>query len=366
MLAALKRTAWPPVRETYKKLRSALVVDNNGDWRKSVFLSGGERTGSTWVAELINYNNEYRFLYEPFFIQPPGYPDIYKTLPDNRIQYIRPDFIDSSYLAHAEFILSGRFKHPHVDMYTPRLRCDKRLIKEVKANGWVKWLKNNFPDLPILVLLRHPVPTARSRYQGYFNSTVERRQEIDAAYSQLRCERYLTLVFGQKDLVEDHLEPLRAGLEAAQTVMEQRVAVWCIENYVPLRQFAAGEICLTFYENYCVAPEDEIRRVDAFLGRTTDEAHLDRFMAKLRKPSANSHLKAEMKDGWKMVSSWQSKATEDELRQADRILKLFGLDAVYSAFDPLPNVAAAYAALERNASAAHLAGRADGQAARPA
>jgi hypothetical protein len=33
---------------------------------------------------------------------------------------------------------------------------------------------------------------------------------------------------------------------------------WCIENYVPLKQFKRGEIHLAFYESFCERPESEL------------------------------------------------------------------------------------------------------------
>ena len=332
------------LRPYYKKLRSSLIIDRNGDWRKSIFVSSGARTGSTWVSQLINYNNAYRYMYEPFISMPLGYPEIFTALPDNRIMYLRPEEHIPKYVAQAEYIISGRFKHPRTDQYNMRFIVDKRLVKEVQSNLWLKWLKNNFPELPVILLLRHPIPTIRSRFAEYFNEPVEQRSEIDRNPAE-RTAHYKELTFGQEKLVADHLQPLRAALEGAETVMEQRAVVWCIQNYVPLRQFARGEIYLTFYENFCVDPENEIRRISEHLGEKIDDASLARFLDRLRRPSANSKLKSEMLDGWKMVSSWQKKTPPEDIRQAQKVLEIFGLDRIYNAAEPLPDVAAANAYL---------------------
>lgn len=341
---ALSDNVKQQLRPIYRRLRSSLIVDRNGDWRKAIFVSSGARTGSTWVSQLINYDNRYRYMYEPFISMPLGYPEILTALPDNRILYLRPADDNPKYVAQAEHIISGRFRHPRTDMYNTRFIVDKRLVKEVQSNLWLKWLKARFPELPIILLLRHPVPTIRSRYAEYFDLPVERRGEIDTDV-KARKAHYLELAFGQTDLVEDHLEPLRSALESAETVMEQRAVIWCIQNYVPLRQFARGEILLTFYENFCVDPENEIRRVAAHLGERIDDASLARFLDRLHRPSANSKLKAEMLDGWKMVSSWQKKAPADDVAQTRAVLKIFGLDKIYDAAEPLPDVGAANAFL---------------------
>jgi hypothetical protein len=332
------------LRPFYRKLRSSLIVDRNGDWRKSIFVSSGARTGSTWVSQLINYNNAYRYMYEPFISMPLGYPEIFEALPDNRILYLRPDDPNAKYVAQAQYIISGRFKHPRTDQYNTRFIVDKRLVKEVQSNLWLKWLKTHFPQLPVVLLLRHPIPTIRSRYAEYFDLPLERRAEIDDDVAA-RNAHYRELAFGQPNLVADHLEALRSALEGAETVMEQRTVIWCIQNYVPLRQFKRGEIYLTFYEKFCVDPENEIRRISQHLGEPIDDASLARFLARLRRPSANSKLKAEMLDGWKMVSSWQKKTPADDVRQAQGVLKIFGLDRIYDAAEPLPDVDAANAYL---------------------
>jgi len=347
----LKKRLRAFAKPLYQQLRSSMIVDRNSDWRRAIFVSSGARTGSTWVSELINYRNEYRFLYEPFFIRPLGFPDLQQVLPDKRIQYLRPSNDSPELIAQAQYILSGRFRHPHVDQYNTRIVCDKRLVKEVQSNLWAMWLKEHFPALPTVLLLRHPIPTIRSRYADYFRVAPERRADVDVDRGRRRAH-YLQLVFGQKELVDDHLAPLRSQLEAAETVMEQRAVIWCIQNYVPLRQFAQGEAFITFYENYCIEPEKEIRSLNAYLGQAIDDSSLSRFLGRLRKPSANSKLKAEMLDGWKMVTSWQRKATAQDISQTAAVLKIFGLDTVYAAGDPLPIAAGASGMLRAAASSA--------------
>ena len=332
------------LRPYYRRLRSSLIVDRNGDWRKSVFISSGARTGSTWISQLVNFDNRYRYMYEPFISMPLGYPEIFAALPDNRILYLRPHDEHPKYAQQAEHVLSGRFRDPRTDMYNARFIVDKRLVKEVQSNLWLKWLKARFPALPVILLLRHPVPTVRSRYAEYFDVPVDRRADVDDD-PKARDAHYRELVFGQADLVADHLAPLRSALEGMKTVVEQRAVIWCLQNYVPLRQFERGEILLTFYETFCVDPENEIRRVAAHLGERIDDASLARFLDRLRRPSANSKLKAEMLDGWKMVSSWQKKAPPDDVRQTQTVLELFGLHRIYNAAEPLPDVGAANAFL---------------------
>lgn len=318
------------LRPVWNHVRSASIVDGGADSSKTVFLSSGARTGSTWVSEIINFENDYRFLFEPFSMVVPLRPSWAPQLvPDDRLRYIRPDCDDPDLIGQAERVISGRFRHPEVDQYNYNLKIafDKRLVKETKSNLYLKWLHRRFPQMKLLLLMRHPIPTVLSRMHAVADFDRSRR---DAEYR--------SLMFGQPELFEDHLAPFRDVLESATSVVEQRLAVWCVQNFVPLRQFAAGEVHVMFYESLCVDPATELRRLYAFLGDDLDDARLARAMRRLRRPSSTIHreLKA-FPEGWDVVSRWQSEATSEDVASAKRLLGAFGLDAIYGE-DPMPNV----------------------------
>jgi Sulfotransferase family len=337
----VKDIATPP----YLNVKSTFTIDIGRDWRNSVFLSSGARTGSTWVAELINYNNEYRFMYEPSLSRPLLPRNHAQTAYDRRILYIRPDERDADLREQALQVLDGRFHDARTDQYNRRLVSRRRLVKEVTSNLFIRWLASSFPGLPIILLLRHPMPTVRSRAYEYFQAEAIGRRLIDMDPAG-RTRDYLRLIFGQTDLVKDHLEPMRDVLESAQTVWEQRIAVWCVQNHVPLRQFQPGTIHLAFYENFCVDPQSELRRLFGFLGRPVDDAAL----ARIRIPSQSMQHGGitQMPDGWEVVSRWRKKVNDEEMESALRILRAFGLDTVYGS-EPMPDVGAAYALLGRAA-----------------
>jgi hypothetical protein len=144
-------------------------------------------------------------------------------------------------------------------------------------------------------------------------------------------------VFGQAALVEDYLAPFRELLESAQTGFEQRMAVWCIQNFVPLRQFAPGEIHVAFYEDFCVEPLAALRRLFEFLGDPVDDRSLAVAADRMTMRSSTTHARTMTElvggsrvDGIKQVSKWLSRVTDDERRTAATMLSAFGLDGVYS------------------------------------
>ena len=326
---------WKSVlRPIWNHLRSASIVDGDADAAETVFLSSGARTGSTWVSEIINFDSDYRFLFEPFSSVVPLRPSWAPRLePDDRLRYIRPDCDDRDLFEQATRVLSGNFRHPEVDQYNynARVEFDRRLVKETKSNLFLKWLQRRFPQMKLLLLMRHPIPTVLSRLHDVADIDRSRRNA-----------EYRSLLFGQPQLVEDHLAPFRDVLESATTVVEQRLAVWCVQNYVPLRQFAAGEIHIMYYEAMCVDPAGELRRLYAYLGKEFDDKKLARTLRRLRRPSSTIHRDVKsFPDGWDVISRWQSEASADDVAASKRMLGAFGLDAIYGE-GPMPNVDASF------------------------
>ncbi len=277
-----------------------LFIDTH-DYRGTVILAGSGRSGTTWVQDIINYRNEYRILSEPFH---PGKVGIVRHF--NYGQYLRPNNRDPKYLEPAAAILSGRVRGYWIDKFNQKRIARRRLVKEIHVHQLLKWIKTNFPEIPMLLLLRHPCAVAHSNLQ-------------------LRFETHLDHLLTQTDLVEDFLEPYRRDMENASTQFEKYIFMWCADNYVPLKQFAPGEIEIVFYENLCVKPEEEIKRIFAFLGESYDS----RVLQTARMPSQLARKSSAVMVGESLTDSWRKGLTRDQIQTAMEILHLFGLDRIY-------------------------------------
>ena len=355
---AFKDAITPIYRPTYNYLRSKVMVDDSNDWRDTLFVSTGGRTGGTWVSQLINFDLSYRLMFEPAsreYLMVP--PELLPMLRDNRLQYIRPDSTDPELIRRAENVITGRYRQGLTDQYnyTPRIVFKKRLIKETKSNLYSKWLFRRFPGMPIIVLLRHPISAIMSRQPEYFDLPPAERDATDNVEKRTRDYRDLTL--GQPDLMHDFLEPFRPVIESATTVFEQRMVVWCIQTYVPLHQFVPGEIHLAFYEDFCIDPVKQMRRLREFLKTGLRDDEVERIRTRSRKPSSTLHRTAihgfrepSEIEGYEQIAKWTKRVQPDEQRAAAEILRAFGLDGVYSATDPVPDFAGAATLMRANAT----------------
>jgi len=289
-----------------------LHIDLNYDPSKSIFLGGSGRGGTTWIAELINYDNSYRFIFEPF------YPSRVKACRHfGYRRYIRPTQLERSDVKAAEAVVSGRVRSDWSDLLNKRLISGRRIIKEIRANLFMKWLHCLFPTTPMILLLRHPCAVAKSRMR-------------------LRWSTDVNSYLAQKALMEDFLGPFADRISGARDDFERYVYLWCIENYVPLHQFRKGQVHLAFFEKFHASPEEEIGRLFAFLNRPVDDGVFDR----LGKPSSQARSRDRRRFELSPVGRWQKETTADEIRRAINILGAFGLDDIYGP-EAMPNDQAA-------------------------
>jgi sulfotransferase family protein len=314
----LKREAWRIRRNVAATLRQ-IYIDPGGDYRSTTFLAGSGRGGTTWIAELINYNNDYRFIFEPFVAR-----HVALARPFRNRQYMRPDDDRPEYLEPARQIVSGQLRNGWSDYYNRRVVARRRLIKEIRANLFLKWLHGHFPGMPIVLLLRHPMAVASSRVYFKWNDDLD---------------DFLL----QDQLMADHLEPYRDVIKAVRDPFDKHILQWCVENSVPLRQFARGEIHLAFYENFSADPRAEIGRLFDYLKKPVIDGVFDR----IGKPSSQTWRKpGQPKPVKSDPDAWRRHVPMDRQLAALEILKRFGLDAIYST-EPFPNVTAAYGMLRK-------------------
>jgi hypothetical protein len=318
MVAAGRRARWMLPR---------LILDFDGDYRRSVLLAGSGRSGTSWVPDVLNHDNRYRYLYEPFHSM--HVPVAKDWLPR---QYLRPDDDDPRYLTIAQTIFSGRIRNGYADAYNRCLVVKQRLIKDTRLQLALKWIRQHFPDMPVIYLMRHPCAVVNSRLQLGRNSDLEKH------------------FLSQPRLVADYLGPFRDAMLAAEDDFERHVFIWCIENYVPFRRLTQSDVHLTFYEHVCTDPRGELEKLRAFLGLQFDERALER----VSKPSVQARKlhgggTSAIVTGADLVDGWRKYVSEERIRRTVEILSLFGLDAIYGA-GSMPDSAAAQRMLESNAA----------------
>lgn len=284
-------------------------------------LAGSGRSGTTWLQEIIDYRRDHRVIFEPFWGR-----QVSLCVDFAGRQYLRPTNPDRGFTRPALRILRGDLRNTWTDQFSRWGKIyRKRLIKTIRANLLLKWLHRLVPAMPIVLMMRHPLAVVESQ--------IRKGWEYEPAN-----------LFRSDELVVDYLAPFAALPGECRDAWDRNLLFWCIENYVPLRQFDAGEVHIVFFERLLNEPERELRRLFAHLGRKYEANALER----IRSPSPLADPAGAL-SAVDPASFWRASISRERLKRAREILSPFGLDRIYGE-DPMPDPSGAAALLADDAA----------------
>jgi hypothetical protein len=294
-------------RKLGKRLRrvaaSRLYRDDHGDTRRSCLIAGTARSGTTWLTEVVAARRPCRVMFEPF---NPRMVKAYSRY--EYFQYMRPEGRDAALEQYCRAVFSGSIRDPWIDREVDVLRPRYRVVKDIRANLMLKWLHRQFPEVPVLLLIRHPCAVVASRMKlGWATDT-----DI-ASFTN------------QAHLVRDFLAERMHAIEAAHTEEAKHAVIWCVSNLVPLVQFSGTGLMVVHYENLCARPQAEFARVFACLGADYCDSAFDRLAA----PSMTSRPGSVVVTGGDRLAHWSKALSNQQVRNVLEVVERFGLSHLY-------------------------------------
>jgi hypothetical protein len=274
---------------------------DTGDWRQTVFLAGVGRSGTTWIQDLINRDRDCRIMFEPFYRLKTALIRHWREH-----QYLPPDVDAPEFVEPARQVLSGRIHSLWINRFNTRRIARRRIIKDIRAGLFLYWIRRHFPEIPIVIVIRNPFAVVQSQLQSGWD--VDMNDYLD-----------------QPRLVADWLGGREAELRSAATAFERNMFRWCIENYVPFCQFAPGEALVVAYEECCSEPEQVNRQLSNFLGRSWRALPA----SLIERPSAATRPGSAIESGGPLLRPASDWFDESAIDTGLRILRLFGMDALY-------------------------------------
>lgn len=294
-------------RRLYRRLvqmvGSHFYINPGADLDKSVIVAGTARSGTTWLGDLIAAQVPSRILFEPFHPEfVPEYQDFHY------FQYMRPGTENPNFQSFAQKVLTGQIRNRWINRQNERIFSNIRLVKEIRINLALKWLHDHFPEVPIVLLIRHPCAVVCSR------------MELGWA-TDLDIEPLLS----QPELIEDHLLPYVDLIKNAVSTEEKHAIIWCVSNLVPLNQFNPGEVKLVYYENLCTQPENELPALFEFIGQTCTRSVIDTF----NQPSQTTQVTSAIVQGIDKIGSWKKKLMYSQIDTILQTVDAFGMSHLY-------------------------------------
>jgi len=293
------------------KLRSWGFYFDLGGPVPEQFVAGMGRSGTTWVSDLINYDNRYRVLFEPFFT-----PNVPEACDFPYIPYISPDTENPILEKAARKLLSGSVKNQWIERDNHKIFYLKRMVKEVRANLMLGWIKRLFPTMHIILVVRHPLAVLSSwQKRGWGNMPGTKTSDLD-------------LILGQSALLTDF--PIIGQMKKKVDIgdyFQRLLFEWCIMYYVPFQQVESNQIHTIFYENLILNFEYEIHNLYGLLGVDPQKALKCIDPAKA---SSTNFWERDFSSGKEFaLTEWKATFSSAQINKTAEMLTAFGLDALY-------------------------------------
>jgi len=292
-----------------------------GNFKEVVWLLGDARSGTTWIAALINHNREYREMFEPF-----NHVNVKRMNSISPHLYLRPETDNLLLEEFASDVFSGRFSSTWSDFGNRSMLYRGLLVKDVWANLFSFWASSRFPEVKKIFLIRNPFAVALSK-----SKTMDWQWVKDPVH-----------FLKQKDLLEDYLDPFEKIIR--KTSMEGdyilcQIVNWCILNLIPLKQFRASDLHIVFYEKMYNDPQAEIKRVFEFLKRERKDRTVTLDQKLITKPSSFAGDMSNIKVGISPLKAWERELSTCQIDAGMKILDQFGFGGLYDTLEmPDPKV----------------------------
>lgn len=139
------------------------MVIGGHDTSKAVWITSWQRSGSTWLAELLASPKGTRFVYEPANIADLCFEGAQAAM-------IAPPLLSPPHTAAVVKGLEGKVAHWWSDQFN-RSHWPKRLVaKDVRGIGIAGTVAEQLDETPIIILIRNPIDVATSIVRlGWFD-----------------------------------------------------------------------------------------------------------------------------------------------------------------------------------------------------
>lgn len=283
-----------------------LFLDPSRDAARCCYLSSWPRSGSTWLAELLCSARGTRLVFEPANMAYPGRPEIKTDLVS--LPRVGPEGSVGGAEGLIEGAVTGRLRSHWSDQITTTHLARRRVVKDIVGVGALPWICGTWPEMPAILLIRHPLAVA--------HSLVELTWSMNNASSA-------------EDFVAAHAQGADPSLRAAALLRE--VEQWAADHAFALGRREADRALVVFYEELVEEPRPQIRRIADHLAASSRAFRsLDLDMSMIERPSFASFRRTSATKA-ERVAAWAGSYDDQTIAAAIGILRSHGLGGVYGA-----------------------------------
>lgn len=296
-------------------LSQLFTFNKNYDLKNTILIEGIGRSGTTWLGETLSLYLNYRLIAEPFHANN-GFEIINKFIyQDDKnfkkiLKFIPPNYDNIIFFKIFRSVFSGELKNHWTNRINQIIKSNGRVIKSIRASLFLKWIRNNFSDLPIIHIIRHPCAVVLSRVNRLaFKECLE-----------------LNHILKQKALIKAYLEPYLNIINNADTFIKKNACLWCIQNLIPLRTMEDNEWLITTYERLFLNLRSEFGRILKYIN---PDLNLKNYKIK-NLISMQTYQNSAIIKRKNPLKAWQEKLSNDQINEILEIVESFSLDDIYN------------------------------------
>ena len=275
----------------------------------SIILAGMGRSGTTWAGSIINYDDSYRVLFEPFL------PTKVKEAKGfEYIQYLDPGCNNVALANQARAILTGKVRNNWVDRENRRLFYRRRMLKDIRCNLMLGWLRKVANAPPIVLMIRHPLQVVSSwKKLGWGKELIGKRSDLD-------------IILSQKSFLKDFpiLVEVMKNIDR-EDFIQHIVFLWCIYHFIPSEHLKKNAAYALHYESLLSDADNELARLFLYLDKPFNIAKLKE---KIGKSSSTNFRKRNFAQD-NTLNGWKDEFSTRQIQRSNDIIAQFGLNDIY-------------------------------------
>jgi len=289
--------------------RALRAMNRKYSLQSTIVVSGCPRSGTTWVAEVLNTIPGSTMLYEPLYLR--AHP-ILREIGFRWQTHLNPEDRAPEAKGYMKNVLEGKVLNPwtlsraNVDTI---LNTTTWIVKFVRANMLLGWLVRQFPIMPPLVIIRHPCAVIASQL---------RKGSWSHVTAPAECPEFFAM-FPQFSHIRDRVRHL-----------DEILAVqWCMEYFTILNKPAPHPWLLVSYENLVQDPEKGFSSIFSHFNQSLPSEG-NRIIHK----DSSTTVKNKNFDPGSRLSGWKNYLNKDQVARIFRVINEFGIDLYTDAIEP--------------------------------
>jgi hypothetical protein len=302
-----------PLREKVFHLNNKM-----GRCKNVLWLIGDGRSGTTWIASVINADRKARELFEPYHplvLENSGLPPyLYSSGETN----------NGALLTAYNDIFSGQLVHRRIDFDNRKLLYNGLIVKDIFISLSASILYKNFPFVKTVLLIRNPFAVVHSKLQKkhwFWPSDLDVYLKNSSLLNRLN-----------EDIIS-----LLVNAKQRNSFVEIQFIHWAMGNSILLEDFSASDLHLIFYEDIKKSPDKELAKLRGYLGSSFDFVAKSTNKSIYNKASRVVGKNRKRTDHKNTYDYWEQRYSNEEFALGLNVLEIFGLfDAYLPSGEPNP------------------------------